>query len=203
MEDSWTVTQIEPYQKKKYKIYLNDEPAFVLYGSELRKLQITEGTVLLKDRYSMIINEVLNKRAVKRAMYLLKSMERTEYQLREKLRENFYPEESIDAAIAYVSSYHYVDDKDYAVRYTDAKSKYKSRRQIEHELVSKGISREFIDQAVMETECDDRKLIREIVLKKSGTMDLQEPKQRQKVIRHLLYKGFAWEDVRYEMEHLT
>lgn len=201
--DSWTVTQMEPYQKSKYKVYLNDEFAFILYRGEAKKLKMEEGLILTREQYSVILSEILNKRAIKRAMYLLKSMERTEYQLREKLRENFYPEESVDAAIAYVSSYHYVDDADYAVRYTDAKRRYKSRRQIVQDLEKKGVSREAIDRAVEEAECDDRKLIREIIAKKSRNVDTQEPKQRQKLIRHLLYKGFAWEDVRYEMEHLT
>lgn len=203
MEDTWTVTQLEPYQKAKYKVYLNDAPAFVLYKREADQLNISEGTVLSKEQYTAIVSEILNKRATKRAMYLLKSMERTEYQLREKLRENFYPEESIDAAVAYVSSYHYVDDADYAVRYTNSRISSKSRRQIEMELTRRGISREHIDRAVGEAECDDRKLIRNIIEKKSKSMDLREPKQQQKVIRHLLYKGFEWEDVRYEMEHLT
>ncbi len=203
MEDAWIVTEIEPYQKSKYKVYLNDEFTFLLYKSELNRMKIKEGDTLSKEMYSFILTEILNKRAVKRAMHLLKFMDRTECQLREKLRENFYPEESVEAAIAYVKSYHYVNDEEYALRYTDSRSRTKSRRQIEMELTRKGISPDKIDRAVQESEFDDRKVIREILLKKGRNIDLKEPKQRQKVIRHLLYKGFEWEDVRYEMEHLT
>lgn len=203
MEFPRTVTQIEQYQKNKFKVYLNDEFAFVLYKGELAKQKIEEGTVISEEMYSGIIREILNKRAIKRAMYLLKAMERTEHQLREKLRENLYPEESIDAAVAYVSSYHYVNDEDYARRYTQAKSGSKSRRRIEQELKEKGISKDKIERAVQEADCNDRNLIREIILKKSKSVDVQDQKQKQKIIRHLLYKGFAWEDIRTEMEHLT
>lgn len=203
MEFPRTVTQIEQYQKNKFKVYLNDEFAFVLYKGELAKQKIEEGTVISEEMYSGIIREILNKRATKRAMYLLKAMERTEHQLREKLRENLYPEESIDAAVAYVSSYHYVNDEDYARRYTQAKSGSKSRRRIEQELKEKGISKDKIERAVQEADCNDRNLIREIIIKKSKSVDVQDQKQKQKIIRHLLYKGFAWEDIRTEMEHLT
>lgn len=203
MEFPRTVTQIEQYQKNKFKVYLNDEFAFVLYKGELAKQKIEEGTVISEEMYSGIIREILNKRAIKRAMYLLKAMERTEHQLREKLRENLYPEESIDAAVAYVSSYHYVNDEDYARRYTQAKSGSKSRRRIEQELKEKGISKDKIERAVQEADCNDRNLIREIIIKKSKSVDVQDQKQKQKIIRHLLYKGFAWEDIRTEMEHLT
>ena len=34
MEDAWIVTEIEPYQKSKYKVYLNDQFTFLLYKSE-------------------------------------------------------------------------------------------------------------------------------------------------------------------------
>lgn len=203
MEFPRTVTQIEQYQKNKFKVYLNDEFAFVLYKGELARQKIEEGTVISEEMYSGIIREILNKRAIKRAMYLLKAMERTEHQLREKLRENLYPEESIDAAVAYVSSYHYVNDEDYARRYTQAKSGSKSRRRIEQELKEKGISKDKIERAVQEADCNDRNLIREIIIKKSKSVDVQDQKQKQKIIRHLLYKGFAWEDIRTEMEHLT
>lgn len=203
METGRTVTQIELYRKSKYKIYLNDEFAFVLYKGELKKADIREGEVLSEEQYQDIYDGILKKRAIRRAMYLLKSMDRTEHQIREKLRENLYPQEAIDAAVAYVSSYRYVDDQDYARRYVDAKSRTKSRRKIEQELSGKGVSKEQIEEAVQSAECDDRKLIREIVLKKGRNIDLQDQKEKQKLIRHLQYKGFSWEDIRSVMEHLT
>ena len=56
------------------------------------------------------MKDVLLKRAKLRCMNLLKSRDYTEYQLRMKLRQGVYPEDIIDAAVAYVASYGYVND---------------------------------------------------------------------------------------------
>ena len=80
------VTDIKEYLKNKYKIYLNDEFAFVLYKGELRSYKIKIGNELNTKDYEEIINNVLPKRAKLRCMNLLKSRDYTEAQLRKKLR---------------------------------------------------------------------------------------------------------------------
>lgn len=68
-------------------------------------------------------------------LYLLRSMDRTEQQLRQKLKEGDYPEEIIDIAIAYVQKLHYQDDRRYASNYVDYRKKNKSRLQLKQGAV--------------------------------------------------------------------
>ena len=105
-----TVTRIEELSRSRCKIYLEDSFAFVLYKGELRLYGVREQEELSEESYREIMQEVLPKRATLRCMNLLQSRPYTESKLRSKLKEGGYPQESIDSALAYVKSYHYVDD---------------------------------------------------------------------------------------------
>ena len=109
-----TVADITEISKKKSKVILDTDLCFALYKSELRTYKIEKDAEISQECYDTIMNEVLLKHAKLRCMNLLKSRDYTEYQLRIKLKQGVYPEEIIDAAIAYVASYGYVNDFRYA-----------------------------------------------------------------------------------------
>ena len=111
------ITDIVQHNKNKYKIYVDYEFAFVLYKGELRQYHLREGETIREEDYREIMEEVLPKRAKLYCMNLLQSREYTESQLRAKLTQGLYPKEIIDQAIAYISSYHYIDDLRYAEDY--------------------------------------------------------------------------------------
>ena len=68
------VTGIEEQTKTKFKVYLDGTFAFVLYKGELKRFGIKQGENLAQENYEKIQNEVLLKRAKKRAMHLLEDM---------------------------------------------------------------------------------------------------------------------------------
>ena len=50
------VTKVEMLTKIKYKVYLDEEFAFVLYKGELSHYRIVEGNLLEEDRKSTRLN---------------------------------------------------------------------------------------------------------------------------------------------------
>ena len=72
------ITKLEPVTKKKYRVYLNDEPAFILYDSEIRDYHLREGDQCPRELREEISSAVLSKRAKLRCMNLLEKMGRTE-----------------------------------------------------------------------------------------------------------------------------
>lgn len=189
------VTDICPHTKNKYRIFLDEEFAFVLYKGELRRYGIEKGEEVSEETYQELINEVLLKRAKTRAMYLLKSMDRTKQQLEEKLRQNGYPKEVICQAVSYVESYHYIDDTQYTSRYIEAKKSTKSTRQIQMELVRKGISKEQIEEAYAEKEIDEIPLIRKLIEKKRIDLNTATREELAKLYQYLMRKGFKYDDI--------
>ena len=71
----YLVTSIVDVNKQRRRVFVNYEPAFVLYNSEIRKYQIKVDSVIMSDIYNEIIT-ILTKRAKIRAMALLKKIGR-------------------------------------------------------------------------------------------------------------------------------
>ena len=111
------VQELKDLPAKKVRVVFEDAEDLVLYRGEIRKYRIEEGEDLPEEEYHEIFYQVIGKRAKKRAMHLLEKMDRTESNLREKLRMNGYPQELVDEAVDYVKRYHYIDDRRYAENY--------------------------------------------------------------------------------------
>ena len=148
------VQEITRVTDRKRRIHLADGTSFVLYAGEVRSHHIEAGADLSDETLRMIREEVLIRRARLRCLNLLKSMDRTQQQLRRRLSLDGYPNDVIDDALAYASSYHYTDDARYAENYVRQMTGRRSRKQIEWELREKGIPKDLILSA-FETETEE------------------------------------------------
>ena len=190
------VETMEEYKKNRRKVCLDDGTVWILYRGEVRKFQLKEGMIVTEDLYDQIAHEVIGKRAIKRAMHLLEKMDRTEANLREKLKQSEYPDEAIDGAIAYVKSYHYLDDARYAKNYIRCYQNSRSRKRLMLDLLRKGIAKQTIEQAFGEEyEADETEMIRSLLRKKAYDPSNADEKERRRVYAFLLRKGFRSEDV--------
>ncbi len=197
------IFKLEPYRKSRVKVYLQEEkPAFALYAKEVKQYELKEGEELTEELYERILSEVLIKRAQCRALYLLADYARTEYQLRKKLAEGFYPPEAVDSAVEYVKKYHYLDDAYYAENFAENRTRKKSRRMVELELRKRGIDRETAREAVQKLEIPEKDTIRSLILKKFPEPEKAETGEILKLLRSLTSKGFPYDDCREVMGEL-
>ena len=143
------------------------------------------------------MDEVLVLQAKKRAMHLLERMDRTEAQLREKLRQSHFQDEVIEEAIIYVKSFHYIDDYRYACNYVRNRELNNSRRKLTTELMQKGVEAGLINRALEEEYRDDKEeeKILKWLEKKQYHAEQADPRQRQRIYQFLLRKGFHSEDI--------
>ena len=192
------VTKIEPVTKAKYKVFLEEQFAFVLYKGELSRYKIQEGTELSQETVKEIRKEVLEKRAKLRAMHLLEHMDRTEAELRNKLKRDLYPEDIIETAMQYVKSFGYIGDLSYAKRFVESRQHSKSKLEIKMSLLRKEISREIIQNVLEEyySDQDESAAIWKLLEKKRFTPETATEAEKQKMYGYLLRKGFRYEDVR-------
>ena len=191
------VTRIRPVTRQKYRIEAEGLPPFVLYKGEVSRYHIEEDKDLSMETYREILEEVLIKRAKLRTLRLLEQGDRTKKGLENKLEQNGYPPEAVEEAIAYAESFHYIDDKRYALNYIQNQRGCKGRARIMMELRNKGVSQEDIDFAFQETEegADTRERIRELIRKKRKSQGTMEEKERQKLYGFLMRRGFASLDI--------
>ncbi|MCD7812548.1 MAG: recombination regulator RecX [Lachnospiraceae bacterium] len=186
------VNEIKKLSGGRCLVLLESGFQFPLYVRELSGYDLSEGVVIQKETITKIMDDVLKKRARLCAMHLLERMSRTEFQLREKLRQAYYPEQIIEDAIQYVKEYHYVDDLRYAIGYLENHSSAKSLRQMEQELYTKGVAKEVVAQAITESELPDEESQIHILLeKKHYDPSSTDRKEQKKLYDFLIRKGYS------------
>ena len=137
------------------------------------------------------------RRAKLRALHLLTAMDRTEANLREKLQTS-YCEEAVETAIEYVKSFGYLDDERFVKVYIESKSRTKSRRQIEQELIfNKGVSKEAVRRGFEKAQMADiTEVIEKYMQKKKIDPKNCDYEQKQKFFAYMMRKGFQIQDLK-------
>ncbi len=198
------VTDIRELDKKRSRIYLDGEFAFVLYKGEIREYRISVGEELGQNIYDEVMSVVLPKRAKLRAMNLLQKKDYTEKQLRDKLNDGDYPQELVDKAIAYVKSFNYIDDEGYARDYISYHMSVRSKNRIIQDLTNKGISKDIYQDILEELYEDDSdaeiEQIKKLLIKKHYDPDTTEYEDKKKIMAFLLRKGYNSSDIKKAMD---
>ena len=197
------VTDVVELDKKRSKVFIDGEFAFVLYKGELRDYKIKTGAEITQITVDEIIGTVLSKRAKLRAMNLLQKRDYTEKQLRDKLSEGMYPQELIDEAIDYVKSYKYLDDDRFARDYITYHMSMRSRNRIVQDLIKKGMDKDRVQSIVTELydesgsesgEDVELEQIQKLLIKKHYDKDM-EYKDKQKIIAFLMHRGYSMDKI--------
>ena len=198
------VKEIEAVGKGRYRVKFDTGVTCLLYRKEMSSFSIEKGKEITAQQYQELLEEVVGKRAKKRALHLLEQMDRTEKQLRDQLQKNEYPQVCVDDAICYVKKYHYLDDFRYAQNYVRYSQEKMSRGQITIKLIQKGISKEFIQMAIDEVyESDEYEQIRAILEKKHFENTDSNSKEFQRMYQFLMRRGFKSSDVLRAMKYTS
>ncbi len=217
---AYNITGVEEFDHKRTKVTLDyGEVAFLLYKGECRRFGIggsgggTAGgrgrakAELSDEEYAGIRDEILIPRAKKRVLYYMKNADKTRHQIRQKLREGYYPDEVIDAVMAFLDHYGFADDQSYAESYIEELRGICSRREIEAKLMQRGLkSADIRTQLETLTEEDEHAACMRAFQKKypgglSGRGEYtpddrtdqadQAAKEKQKAYAFLARKGFS------------
>lgn len=199
-----TVTKIEAVRnsKNRYKVYVDEQFAFVLYKGELSRYNVAVDEEITENIYQEIKKEVVVKRAKLRALHLLNDMGRTQMQLREKLKQSDYTEDVVEEAMRYVESFGYINDAEYARSFILNRRDRKSQKELYMQLSQKGISSDVLEMVFEECYDDDssKEAISAIMKKKKYNPDTATGEETQKILTYLTRKGFRYEDIRQVLQ---
>ena len=187
------VKAVVPVDKRKCKVFLEGDFAFVLYKSEAARFHIEEGNDLPAKTYEMIEEEILLKRARDRALYLLQSQGRTQAEMIKKLKDDGYSQSVTERVLSFLQEYHFIDDNALTENYIHVNKGRKSKRQITYELQQKGVDRDQIRQMLEENPVDEEETVRALLKKKTGGRIPEDKKEIQKLAAFLGRKGFSFE----------
>ena len=183
------VTSIEKKGKYKYFVKVDEEFVFWLSWKELYFWNIKEGQELSEEQYSKIMKESILGKCKRKAVSYLKISDRTENELRQKLRMQDYVEPIIEETIAYLKELKYLDDDRFVDLYITTKQKSHSKKWIEMKLKQKGIKQEQIGK-YMESTDEEIPLRREIEKKLKGEC-IKTRDEKEKIMAYLYRKGYS------------
>ena len=182
--------------KGRAKICLDSGTDFVLYKKEYESYGIEEESELSLEDYQEICRDILIPRCKKRALHLLEKQDRSEKNLRDKLKEGGYPADIIDIAIDYINDYGYLDDYRMACSHIRFYMDSRSKRRIKQDLMNKGIKPDVIERAIEdEYTCDETEQIQRLLEKKGYDSDSATYEQKAKMYRFLSGRGYSSESI--------
>ncbi len=189
------ISYIERLSQKKLSITLDDGETIIL--SEKEFSQLKEDDHFIDDhKLEVFYKDYLLPKAKLKALNLLKVRDHSKKELVQKLMRAGFPQSIIDQTMAYIDSYHYIDDERFAYNYVAYRGKMKSKKELRYELSLKGIDMDRLDRSEdYMDELDDKETIRVILHKKWGEDIEVDMKEKDRMTRYLFRRGFGSSDI--------
>lgn len=135
----------------------------------------------------------------KKAMALLNHKDRTTWEFIDRMKRSGFEEEVIEDAIAYVKSFHYIDDERYAIRFAEIYRESRSVQRIRQDLQKRHIDEKYIDIALENIHWDDsealQKEVQKLLKKVAVALEELSYEEKQKIAAKLYRKGFRTAEI--------
>lgn len=192
------VTAIEPQKRDetRYNIFIDGEYAFVLPMQDILYFKLKEGREVAEETVDFIRKNLIYIKAQDTALHFIGYKMRTVQEIRQKLAEKEFAEETVEEVIAFLEKYGYADDREYCRKYIREKlrMKPKSGYALKIELRQRGISPRIIDEVMAETEMDEAgDAFRWLEKKSRGQWPPENEKKKKQLYDFLLRKGYSYD----------
>lgn len=143
-----------------------------------------------------ILNEAEAKRLLIRKLGV-KSY--TTIELRGWLKEKGAPEQIVEKLLTEFQALGYIDDQAYLASFIRVqRSRKYGPRSIALKLMQKGFSQEEVASSL--DQSDDSETIRQLLETKYRSKNMQDPREKQKVVASLMRRGFSYNQIRKGMD---
>ncbi|MGB3479766.1 MAG: RecX family transcriptional regulator [bacterium] len=187
------ISKIEPQKKnrKRCSIFIDGEFRFGLPKEIVLQHGLYEGVEITDREIDEIVHHADKAKILERAFKILHYRERSVKELRDRLMRIGFDNSLVDEVIDELIADKTLDDERFARAFVNdyTRLKPKGNRFILSELIRKGVDREIITNLL--DARDEGELIRIYIEKKTSNLDMKNPKERQKLVRRLLVRGFT------------
>jgi regulatory protein len=197
-----TITQIavQKKRKKRCSIFLNDEYAFGLDQDIVLQFGLKKGDQLTDQQIEQILLNEERKKAKDRALNFLSYRDRSEKEIRTKLKDVGYEKKIINWVIFELKRLKFLDDERFAQSYAQTQmiTRPMGEYYLRRELKQKGLHAELIEQTIEKVYEEKDQLSVAIELaqqRKKRYKNIDEIKAKKRVSDFLLRRGFDWDVV--------
>lgn len=188
-----TITRISEQAKDKKRCNLYLDGAFYcgLTLESVMRERLKVGMQIEPAELDKIQEDSEKETALEKAYSHLSHSMKTEKDMRSFLKKKGYVDSVIEYVMEKLQTYGFVDDSEYATRYTSSQSKGKGKRLIAMELKAKGVGEEEIESA-LDTVQDETSSAR-LVYEKYMRGKVHDKETEYKAMRYLIGKGFDYD----------
>ena len=193
------ITSITKQKKgERVNIFIDDEFYCGLDCLTLLKYSLKEGMEIDPEALSCIQTESERQSATDKAFAYATKYFKPERKIREYLKEKGYVKELINEIVAKLKDYGYVDDEKYATTYVSINAERKGVNKIKMDLLNAGIPQRIVALALEELDGQYGACLK--YAKRYASC--HQPLDKNKLMRHLYSKGFAFEDIKRACNNL-
>lgn len=204
---SGRITAIKPQVRdaERVSVFLDGTFAFGLGAQLALDEGLSTGDELTAARVAALRAADDVGKATNAALALLARRPRSLREVRDRLRLKDYGPATIEAAVAKLEGWNYVDDADFARYWVENRAAHKprGRRLLEQELRQKGIDREVVREAIDATDLDERAAAVEVGRAKLRSYaGLAPAVAHRRLGAYLARRGFGYDVVRPALDEL-
>lgn len=205
---SGTITAIRTQQRdqERVNVFLDDVFAFGLNQQIVLERGLFSGQSLTVADTTELIALDETSRAIAAALQFLGYRPRAEGEIRQRLRQRGFAGQAVEATIAKLRDWRYVDDGDFAQRWIENRLEHRPRsaRLLAQELRHKGVdaetTAEAIDEAAIDEVADARVLAADKMRKLAS---LSEDVRIRRVTGFLARRGYGFGVIRAALDGLV
>ena len=194
------VTSIRPQGRtgRRVAVALDDGTTLTIASSVAREWGLSPGQELGPEDVRSILLREQQARAMARAMRLLGLRPRSEAEIRRHLARRRFGQPVAESTIARLRELGHLDDAAFARYWREARDHASPRgaQALRRELLSKGVSRETVEQAVGEGLTDEESAYRAAEKRLRRLAAADYPTFRKKLTAFLAYRGFSTDVIR-------
>ncbi len=202
-----TITRVLPTQRDpdRVSIFIDGQHAFTLPAIEVAQRRLRPGMELDATAVVLLHGLAEGERAVQASLVYLAYRQRSEREVRDRLRQKGFNAEAIEHAIMRLHGWKYLDDRGFAEAWVQNRAEHspRGRRALEAELRQKGIARDVADAVLEATPSDEHAAARAVALKRLPSLQSLEPAVRsRRLSAFLARRGYGWDVVGPLMKEL-
>ena len=191
------ITSIEKAGHGKVQVFLNDEPAFLISAGMASDLDLTVGMDITDEQKERILSTVVLREAVHRCIDLLKTRDRTVFQLIRSMANDGYTDIIAREAVNRLKEKGYLDDSVYAENYILSHAEDQSVSKIISVLKSRGVSSEDIRTGFERNDpVDQKSQIIRLLEKKRDILQSGDSHKIELLLASFVRKGYSYHDVK-------
>jgi regulatory protein len=182
--------------KNRVSVYLDNKFGFGIDLDNFVLLNLKINQELNERQIEEIIKKAEFQKTLDKLLKWVMGRPHSEKEIYDYLRHRKVPNVIHKELFSRLKYFNLLDDEEFARRFVEDRQRFRprSKRNLDHELKNKGISKEIIDKVLNEIEIDEGKIALDLLKsRRSHWGRVDSDKLKQKMLAYLVSKGFGFE----------